>query len=174
MRPLRSPTREFRIRGAVELLVGLAVGIIAATEHRPLRVLFSFLVGALMFGGLMYVLTYRRYLREAVRDPSEAPSDAAFEVAASTWRRVGASELGLVPLLAFALVLSNPGIFGGIAAGNGAALITLSHWVERWQDTHGVELLREPRYRWRRGDKHRGRGILDSRDFYVRARTEDA
>ena len=50
-----------------------------------------------------------------------------------------------MPLLALALVLSNPGVFAGLAAGNGVALITLSHWIERWQDAHGVELLREPR-----------------------------
>src|ERR1700730_18151646 len=127
MRPLTSPIREFRIRGGDEVLVGLAVGVIGATEHRPPRLLFSFLVGALVFGGGMYVLTYRRYLREAVRDPSQAPSDAAFEAAASTWRRAGVSELGLVALIAFALVLKNPGIFAGFAAGNGVALITLSH-----------------------------------------------
>jgi hypothetical protein len=172
MKPLRSPIREFRIRGAMDLVLALTVGVIAATEHRPVRVLFSVLVGAAIFGGGMYVVAYRRYLREAVRNPRQAPPDAACEAPASTWRRVAVGGLGLdVPLLAFAFVLRNPAILAGIAAGNGAALITLSRWVQRWQDEHGAELLREPRYRWRRSDKHRGRGILDSRDFYVRPRT---
>lgn len=173
MKPLRSPIREFRIRGVMDLVLALAVGVIAATEHRPVRVLFSVLVGAAIFGGVMYVLVLRRYMRDAALGAHQVASDAAREAAASTWRRVTLGGLALdVPLLALILVLRNPAILAGIAAGNGAALITLSRWVQRWQDEHGAELLREPRYRWRRSDKHRGRGILDSRDFYVRPRAE--
>jgi len=168
MKPLASPVLEYRIDGALQVLVGIAIGGVAASARKPIVVGAAWIVGAAIFGGVMYLLTYRRFLTEAVRDAREVPVDAAYESVGATCRRVAIRTLGTTaPLIALTLLLRNPTIAGAIAAGNGAALLLLSRWVDHWQRTHAVRLLKERRYRWRRAGKRRGRGIMDSRDFYV-------
>jgi hypothetical protein len=168
MKPLGSPVLEYRIEGALQVLVGIAIAGVAASARKPIAVGAAWIVGAAIFGGLMYLLTYRRFLTEAVRDAAEVPADATYESVGATCRRVAIRTLGTTaPLVALALLLPNPTLVGAIATGNGAALLLLSRWVDHWQRTHTVRLVKEPRYRWRRVGKRRGRGIMDSRDFYV-------
>jgi hypothetical protein len=168
MRPLRSPILEYRIDGALQLLVGIAIGVVAASTRRPVPVTLGWLVGAVFFGGVMYVLITRRYIRDAVRDARAVPADAAYESVSVTRRRVAKRALATsAPVLVFALLLRNPTVLAAIASGNGAMLLVLSRWIEHWQRQHGVQVLREPRYRWRRENKRRGRGLMDAQDFYV-------
>jgi hypothetical protein len=168
MKPLRSPILEYRIDGALQLLVGIAIGVVTASARRPVPVTLGWLGGAVFFGGVMYALIYRRFIRDAVRDARAVPADAAYESVAVTYRRVATRAFAiLVPLIVFALILRNPTILAAIASGNGAMLLVLSRWIERWQREHGVHVLREPRYRWRRENKRRARGVMDARDFYV-------
>jgi hypothetical protein len=78
-----------------------------------------------------------------------------------TARRIG---------LAFSFLSRSPALIGGMAAGNGAALVAVSRWIHRWERKHAVQILREPRWRWGRQGKlgwGRGRGIMDSQDFYI-------
>jgi hypothetical protein len=171
MRPLRSPILEYRIEGALQLLGGVAIGVVAASTRRPVPVALGLLVGAVFFGGVMYVLVYRRYIGDAVRDARTVPADAAYESGAVTGRRVAMRALAtLLPLLAFAVLLRNPTVLAAIASGNGAVFLVLSRWMEHWQRQQGVQVLREPRYRWRRENKRRGRGVMDAQDFYVARR----
>jgi hypothetical protein len=117
----------------------------------------------------MYLLTYRRFLREAVERAPRVPSTATLERARTTLRRVLAWALGsLAPVLVVAIALRGSAtVVGAILAGNGTALLALSRWAACWQDRHDLRLLKEPRYRWRRDNGRPGRGLLDSRDFYV-------
>ena len=52
---------------------------------------------------------------------------------------------------AFALVLLTRGRAGGallgILAGNGVTFLVLAWQIRRWETTHAVEILREPRWR---------------------------
>jgi TRAP-type mannitol/chloroaromatic compound transport system permease large subunit len=168
MRPLRSPILEYRIEGTLQLLGGIAIGVVAASTHRPVPVTLGWLVGAVIFGGVMYVLVYRRYIADAVRDARAAPADAAYESGGMTGRRVATRALAtLLPLLVLAVLLRNPTVVAAILSGNGAMFLVLSRWMEHWQRQQGVQVLREPRYRWRRENKRRGRGVMDAQDFYL-------
>ncbi|MDQ6689773.1 MAG: hypothetical protein M3Z18_04615 [Gemmatimonadota bacterium] len=168
MKPLRSPIIEYAVLGVVHMLTGVAIALIALGTKRLGVVAGTWLFGATFFGGVMYALAYRRYFGSALREARAAPVDATYETADETYRRVILWALASsVPLLVFALVLRNPAVVAGIPSGNGATLVILSRRMLKWEKTNDSRLLREPRYRWRRVDRRRGRGVMDARDFYI-------
>jgi hypothetical protein len=169
MRPLASPVLEQRLLGAVDFVAGLAFGVLAVSDGRPAARAAVFVVAAALFGSSMYLLTYRRFLREAVESAPRAPSAATLERTAVTLRRVLAWALASVAVVVVfeIAVTGSATVAGAILAGNGTALLAISRWAACWQNRHGLRLLKEPRYRWGRYDGRLGRGLMDSRDFYV-------
>jgi hypothetical protein len=167
MQPLRSSVVEYRLIGYAHIALGVIIAVIAATHHGLGVVIADWALGAAFFGGFMYLRVYRRSLRDALQGARPAPNSARYEVVGMTYRRVGLWALTTsVPVLLFALLLRNPNVVAGIPSGNGAAILVLSQQITRWQREHNVQVMREPRYRWRRSEQHRGRGIMDPRDFY--------
>ncbi len=60
--------------GAIEMLAGVAFAIVAAIVRGPAPAVTGLVVGAVIFGGLMYLLVYRRSLRQAVESAPSAPT----------------------------------------------------------------------------------------------------
>jgi hypothetical protein len=171
MKPLASPVVEYRTLGLVNLATGTVVGGVAvAIVDKPLGAVARFLLLAAFFGGFMYMLVYRRYVQQAVAVAQDDPG-AAREASSVTRRRTIIRTLpSLVLLVALSFLSRSPALIGGIAAGNGAALVAVSRWIHRCERKHAVQILREPRWRWGRQGKlgwGRGRGIMDSQDFYI-------
>jgi len=73
----------------------------------------------------------------------------------------------LVPLVILALLNPARAVIGAISFGNGVALLAIGRWIGRFEDERAMEVLRAPRWRWRRENGRTGRGIMDSRDFYT-------
>jgi hypothetical protein len=170
MKPLASPAIEYRLMGGLSVGAGVLFGGVAVATHKPVATVMGFLFGAAIFGGFMYLLSYRRFVRKAV---TEAPdvSNAVRESSSSTKRRSSLRTLGIVVVMSgLALAFGNPLIVGAVTAGNGAALLAVSRWISRWEQEHAAQVLREPRWRWSRQGKlgwGRGRGVMDPQDFYI-------
>jgi hypothetical protein len=170
MKRLASPVTEYRLTGVLELTGGLALGVVAAVSQGPVVAVVGLLLAGTFFGTWMYFLVYRRFARRAVQEPAAAPLGER-EPLTDTRRRVALTTAGRLLFMAVvALVTATPELVGGIAVGNGAALMATSHWLRSWEDLHHRTLLREPRWRWSRKGKRgwgRGRGMMDPHDFYV-------
>jgi positive regulator of sigma E activity len=171
MKPLASPREEFRLEGAIGLGLSVLLGVIVtATAAHPLRVLASFVIAGALFGAVMYVVLLRRYLGAALKQAREI-SNPQLEPLSDTRRRV-ATRSGVISAVAsaFALVLLTRGRAGGvllgILAGNGVTFLVLARHIRRWETTHTVEILREPRWRGRWEQGRFGRGVIDPQDFY--------
>jgi hypothetical protein len=125
---------------------------------------------AVFFGSAMYVVAYRRYIHEALEGAREVSSPER-EDARHARRRVAVRAACVnLPLTAFflALVLSGgtKGGLVGIIAGGGLTFLVHARQIRRWEKGHAVEILREPRWRWRREHGRWGRGVMDAQDFY--------
>lgn len=175
MKPLASPVVEYRLMGIGELLGGLAFGLVAVSVEDPVAAAAWLLGSAGVFGTWMYLTTYRRFARGAVQQPA-APLTAEREPHARTRRRIAMPIAALLVFFAAnAVLMAAPALVGGVAAGNGAALLLTSRWLRRWEQAHQSRLLREPRWRWSRKGRRgwgRGRGVMDPQDFYVVASTD--
>jgi hypothetical protein len=170
MKPLASPSEEYRLEGTIALGWSLLLGaIVAAIAAHPLRLVSSFVIGGAIFGAIMYVVLFHRYLRAALKQAGEI-SNPNRETRSETRRRV-ATRSGFINLGAvFILLLLARGRTGGallgFVAGNGVTFLVLARQVRRWEATHGVEILREPRWRGRWNEGRFGRGVMDPQDFY--------
>jgi hypothetical protein len=170
MKRLASPVAEYGLMGVLQVAGGVALGIAAAVrEGLVVAVVELLLVGGFV-GTWMYGLAYRRFVRRAVQEPAAAPAGGR-EPLNVTRRRVALTTAALLLFMALvALVTNTPGLVGGSAVGNGAALMATSRWLRRWEDEHNRTLLRERRWRWSRKGEcgwGRGRGMMDPQDFYV-------
>jgi hypothetical protein len=170
-KPLARAQAEARLEGTVALGVSMLLGAVAvAVAAHPVKVLAGFVFAAVFFGAIMYVTVGRRYLRDALEGAREI-STHPIETPKQTTRRAAARSAYInLPVAAFfALLLLVSGTEGsliGIVAGNGLAFLALARTIRRWEATHSVQILREPRWRWRREHGHRGRGVIDPQDFY--------
>lgn len=177
MRPLVSPVVEYRLLGLAALLGGLALGLVALAIEDPVAALAGLLLTGAFFAGWMYLLAYRRFARAAVQE-RPGPTTSEREPEARTRGRVALTTAPVLVLMAaFGLLFDTPAIFGGILAGNGAALLLTSRWLRNWEQEHRSRVLREPRWRWRsEGGRSwaQGSGIMAPQDFYVVASTEPA
>jgi hypothetical protein len=166
MKPLASPVAEFRTMAVAQLLGAAAMVVGAVAAEAPAYDLVRLPVEGAIFGGLMYVLVYRRFTRQAVDHAGPAPIDDR-EPPFRVRLRVGALTAGVVAFMALIGVATESfALFAGVVAGNGAALLLVARLIRRWEDEHRRRLLREPRSRWRwrmRG----GSGFFDPEDFYV-------
>jgi len=171
MRPLALPVIEYRLTGALTLAVGVALGVVAVAIEKPGAAAFRFLFMAAFFGGFMYVVSYRRFVRKAVTEARHLPDSVTREDPAATRRRAVRRPLLLsVFMVILALLFRDAALVGGITAGSGAALLRVSRWIECWEQEQGVQVLREPRWRWSRqgrGGWGQGRGSMDPQDFYL-------
>jgi hypothetical protein len=170
VKPLASPVVEYRLMGIAQIVGGVVFALVGAVTVGPLVAVLELVFVGAFFGSWMYVLAYRRFVRRAVGGPAAAGS-AEREPAGRMRRRVGLTISALLIFMAaVAVVTDTVALAGGIAAGNGAALLLSSRWLQRWERQHHTRLLREPRWRWsRKGPRGwgRGRGTMDSQDFYV-------
>jgi hypothetical protein len=169
MKRLASPVTEYRLTGVLELAGGLALGVVAAVNQGPEVAVVGLLLAGAFSGTWMYFLAYRRFARRAVQEPAAAPSGER-EPLNDTRRRVALTTAALLLFIAVAALPTDAGLVGGMAVGNGAALMATSRWLRRWEGLHQRTLLREPRWRWsRKGERGwgRGRGMMDPQDFYV-------
>jgi hypothetical protein len=167
MRPLSVSVDEHWLLGGAYLVLGVAVGAVTLSRTgRPLPALGGLLFGAAFFGGTMYRFVYRRPLQTAVAEAREV-TDPVRESTVLMVRRLSI-RLGLLTVALAVLALNgrSGAIFGGFSVGNGIAVLVLGRWVRRWENEHGVIILREPRWCWRRENGHSGRGMMDPRDFY--------
>lgn len=164
--------------GAGQFAVGaVATAVVLADSSHRLRDALVVLIVAVLFGGLMWALVWRRYGDEAVDGAHTAPLDAPLE---GPGRTVGRTVLTQVLPLAivFAIFLGTDGHAGaplvGIALGGAAGITALSGRFARRERGSDMALLREPRYRFglREGRWQAGKGALDPRDFYTRSRGE--
>jgi hypothetical protein len=170
MRPLGSPRVEYQLMGAIEMLAGVGFAIVAAVAGRPAAAVTGVVIGAVIFGGLMYLLVYRRNLRQAVESARSAPTTDR-ESTSRTWSRVGQTmAILLLILVVLSFLFHSASLPAGIVFGNGAAFLGLSAWLAKWERENGSAVLREPNRRWGVsgfGGGGRGRGIFDPRDFYL-------
>jgi hypothetical protein len=170
MKRLASPVAEYGLMGVLQVAGGLALAIVAAVSQGLVVAVVGLLLVGAFVGTWMYCLAYRRFVRRAVQEPAAAPSGER-EPLNDTRRRVALITAALLLFMALVALLTNtPALVGGIAAGNGAALMATSRWLRSWEDGHHRTLLREPRWRWSRKDERgwgRGRGMMDPQDFYV-------
>ncbi|MEA2256575.1 MAG: hypothetical protein QOG35_2620 [Solirubrobacteraceae bacterium] len=170
MKPLVSPVTEYRLMGLAFVALGLVLAVVAMATQRPLGVLAVFLFEVPFFGVWMYRLALRRYARQAVGAAAPPPT-AGRERLTRTGRRIALAMVpGLAVMATIALVGGMPALIGGIAAGQGAALLWTGRWLRRWERQYHRQILREPRWRWNREGEHgwgRGRGVMDPQDFYV-------
>src|ERR1035441_422220 len=171
LKPLASPAVEYRVTGALILATGIVLGVAAVAIQTPGQAAFRFLFLAVFFGGIMYVATYQRFLRKAVTQARHLPDPVTREDPAATRRRAVHRALLLsIFEVILAWLFRDAALVGGITAGGGAALLAASRWIERWEREQGVQVLREPRWRWSRQGRWgwgRGRGAMDPQDFYV-------
>ena len=167
VRPLVSPVFEFKLLGRFETAVGAVTLVAGLVADGSLGDLLRFLVSAAFFGGVMYLIVYRRFVKKAATNPGPAPT-AEREPASRTRRRAAVNVAFLALLFALAIATGgNVGVVAGILVGNGVAIWCAGNWLAAREREIGP-LLREPRYRFR-GERSRfgGRGIMDARDFYV-------
>lgn len=148
MKPLVSPVAEYRLIGVVLLIGGAACSAIAIDVQGVVAALVAVAVGALIFGGCMYVSTYRPLVRCAVQDLAPAPTDDRESRWVTARRIVVLTGPVMVTCLLVAVVSGMPGTVAGIAVGNGAAMWWTSRWLRGWEVHTGQRLLREPRWRW--------------------------
>jgi hypothetical protein len=157
--------------GLGELAGGLALGVVAMVVEHRVAALAGLLVAAALYGTSMQIVVYRPFARRAVQEPA-APPTAERESVTETRRRIVLMISALlVTGAALAIVSQSPALVGGIAAGNGAALLLTSRRLRGWEREHDSRLLREPRWRLRRNGGGIGRagGAMDPRDIYVLA-----
>jgi hypothetical protein len=171
MKPLVRAVDEYRLMGLISVAWGVVVGGVAAViANHPLRLVASLLVEGAIFGIFMYLAVSGRYARNALKDALEI-SNPVRSRPQDTRRWVAVrSAYMLVPLTAFSVFLlvgrgSATGAIG-IIPGGGALLLVISRQIRRWESEHRAEILREPRWRWRRENGRRGRGVMDPQDFY--------
>lgn len=171
LKPLASPAVEYRVNGALILATGIGLGVAAVAIQNPGPAPFRFLFLAVVFGGIMYLATYQRFLRKAVTQARHLPDPVTREDPAATRRRAVRKALVLsIFEVILALLFRDAALVGGITAGGGAALLAASRWIKRWEREQAVQVLREPRWRWSRQGRWgwgRGRGAMDPQDFYV-------
>jgi hypothetical protein len=171
MKPLVRAVDEYRLMGLISVAWGVVVGGVAAViANHPLRLVASLLVEGAIFGIFMYLAVYGRYARNALKDAREISNPVrARPQDTRRWAAVRSAYM-LVPLTAFSVFLlvgrgSATGAIG-IIPGGGACLLVISRQIRRWESEHRAEILREPRWRWRREHGRRGRGVIDPQDFY--------
>jgi hypothetical protein len=133
---------------------------------RPLAALGGVLFMAVFFGGWMYLLVIRRYVRSALAEANEVAEVPRESTSSSTRRALPRILVLVIVFVPLALIGRGSPIIGGIAAGSGATMLAASYAIGQWEREHSVEILREPRWRWRREKGRRGRGVIDSQDFY--------
>ncbi len=169
MKPLASPVIEYRLIGVLSLAAAAVFGVVTLVEG-PAAGLVRFLFMTAFFGGFMYVVAYRRTCANAVKEAREI-SDPKREAPFATKRRAALMAFAtLVAMTALAFLFQDPALIGGITAGNGAAVLATGRWIERWEQEHSVQVLREPRWRWSSSGERgwgRGRGVMDPQDFYL-------
>jgi hypothetical protein len=164
VKPLRSPIAEFDALAAVQLAAGAGTGIAVTLADGPGGLLAWTCAGA-FFGTFMYLLAYRRFARDAVKTPAEAPA-AAIEPTAETHQRSSAYALAQAVVVVLLALSLGSFVLGGFLAGNGCALLVVSRSLSRWERRYGARLLRAPERRWR---GWRGRGMLDPADYYLQS-----
>lgn len=168
MKPLASASDEYRLEGAIALAWNVVLGaIVAGTAAHPLRVLAGFAVAATIFGVLMYVIVFRRYLRAALTQAQDI-SGPKRETPSETRRRVAVRAVSVnFVASAFVLLLLARGALLGIGAGSGVMFLVLARQIREWEAAHSVRVLREPRWRGRWNQGRLGRGVMDPQDFYL-------
>jgi hypothetical protein len=171
LKPLASPALEYRMTGAFTLAAGIVLGVAAVAIQKPGPAAFRFLFVAVFFGGFMYLVSYRQLVRKAVTQARHLPDPVTREDPAATRHRAVRKALLLsIFEVILALLFRDAALVGGITAGGGVGLLAASRWIERWEREQGVQVLREPRWRWSRQERWgwgRGRGVMDPQDFYV-------
>ena len=148
MKPLASWAAHLRTVGALSVMGGAVCG--AATTSRSVAAMLAFLLAAVIYGGLMYVLSVRPQLVKAVATARELPH-ATREAGWVTNRRLVLH--GLVAAFAFAglvFLLGDLSLVGGIIFGGGVSFVLAARWVRHWERERGLELLVEPGWFGRR------------------------
>jgi hypothetical protein len=165
LKPLASPIRELRTAAAVHG-AGAVIGVVlvAALERTSVvGAIVLALLGAVFFGGGMWLLVYRRFLTDALAAPSQAADDAPRERPSRTIRRTVLAHLPIA-VVVIAVALLVPGA-AGVLAGGAAGLFAMARGMAAWQRREGALLLREPHYRTQGPGGRTGRGFLDPVDF---------
>jgi hypothetical protein len=172
VKPVVSPVLELRIMGALQVAAGVVFGAVATVlDDHHLAALFSALVGAGVFGVLMYLTAFRRLMAKAVGAASPLDAAPAREATGATWwRQVRTVSVLVAAEVVLAVLFAMPALLAGIVLGNGVAVLLGARWMNDWQTLHSVRLVREPRYRFKRAGRWgwgRGAGSMDGQDYYL-------
>jgi hypothetical protein len=153
-KPLVSPVTEFRLLGLGFLVDGIALGVVTMIVE-PNKWL-AFLVLFAAFCGVGLYLFFRHFVRLAADNASTAPTPLR-EVLGVTRRRVilVAGAL-LIYMAALSAIVKISELASGACLALAFVCLALSRWLWRWEQRHSACLLREPRFKWGKGQNSRG------------------
>jgi hypothetical protein len=166
MRPLASPVRELRAGAAIQGAgCVLAIALVMVLERASIvGAIVLAALGAALFGGVVWLAAYRRFLADALAEPAPDPEGVGREEPRRTLGRIALTNLPIVAGVVL-MALLVPGV-AGVLAGNAVGLALMARGMREWQRREGALLLREPRYRTVGPGGRTGRGFLDPVDFY--------
>jgi hypothetical protein len=157
MKPMASAVIERRVIGGIYLAGSLALAAVALGRADAKDQAISFLIMTTVLGATMFWFSDRRFVSEIVARAHEL-TRANHE---QPWRT--RCRVALVAVFALAAIAGlvwwtdDPGLGGGLLAGFGGPTLFTAHRLRRWERSHGVRVLHEPR--WYR--------IVDSGEFRV-------
>jgi hypothetical protein len=142
MRPLSSPVDDHRTLGRAEVIIGCAFVIVAGALS-PADALVGVFVAMPVVTAALYLGVFRRVTRLAVRNPPPAPAGRTREPGAYARRLRLPLAVQVLVFLFLTITARAPGLLGGIAIGVGLAFLLTARWLEGWENSHQVGLLRE-------------------------------
>ena len=145
--PIAAPiTRDLTVDGfglAAVGVVGLVASIIVVGGNAT-RVIVPWIIVLLVLG-LAQVVIGGGWLRNAIQDAPDAPSDLVIEASGAQTRRAVTPTIVAAVLLLLALVVVAPfaPIVAGLAAGAAATDLRSRQWIRADEQAQGVTILRE-------------------------------